>query len=134
MRERHAGQCSFDQLWYKLSRTNFDQLYCPGNHFCVTDGRLNGEEPAGAVQAPLIGDLALVEVIGDGAKRNGNTIRRREQLEVRPDVPFDVCKALVQCEVIVKWKVRRLGVQGESAKRTAQPEELCKELGRVPAL
>ena len=134
MRERHARQRSFDQLWYKLSRTNFDQLYCPGNHFCVTDGRVNGEEPAGAVQAALIGDLALVEVIGDGAERNGNTIRRREQLEVHPDVLFDVRKALVECAVIVEWKVRRVGVQGESAKRTPQSEELCEELGRVPAL
>jgi hypothetical protein len=94
--ELHARQCSFDQLWYKLSRTNFDQLYCPGNQFRVTDGRVNGEDPPGAVQAPLIGDIAFVEVVGDGAEWNGNTIRGRQQLEVRPDVSFEVGKALVQ--------------------------------------
>ena len=74
MRELEARQSSSDQLWHKLSRTDLDQLYCPGNQFCVTDGRVNGEDPAGAVQAPLIGDFTFVEVIDDGVEWNGNTI------------------------------------------------------------
>ena len=133
MRELQARQSSSDQLWHKLRRTYLDELHRPGNQFCVTDGRLNGEEPAGAVQAPLIGDIAFVEVIGDGAQRNGNTIRGRQQLEVGPDVLLEVGKTLVERKVLVEGEIRRMGIQGESAQRSPQPEEFGKQLCRVRA-
>ena len=53
--------------------------------------------------------------------------------DVRPDVPLEFAKAIIQRQVIVEGQFLGMRVQGESAERSSQPQQFRKQLGRVRA-
>ena len=50
------------------------------------------------------------------------------------DVLLNLRKARVESHVIIEGKIPGLGIQGESAKRSAQTKEFKEEFFRMPAL
>ena len=64
MAERQSCNRAIHQPAYELRRTDFDQLNRPRDDFGVADGRVNREDPPGAIQTALVHHVAFVEVVG----------------------------------------------------------------------
>ena len=94
--------------FYELRKQVFRaKLYQPrrlGNNFGLSRIRANRKDPARAIEAALIENVAVTKISPRQNQRNLNAIRWHDQLEMRADMLIQRAETLLQIIVVVRWQ------------------------------
>src|SRR5439155_5056366 len=86
----------------------------------------DSEYPPGTVQAALVRDFPLVEILAVGSEWNGDAIGGDDGFQVGADVPVQLFETGAQVPMIVEGQIARVGVQRKGAQGAGQARQLGK--------